>query len=206
MMAGDSGTIVVSTSTDFFSRQIKAGIYRPLDKALLTNWNNLDPHILQLESQADWATATPCPICGTSTAYARNVDMIGRACRMRRSDSLGMVFKPEVIRHFADCGVTFFDGAEGVLQLALNYLHLDPNTQRRRIMPRRKSCFLRLRPYIRAFDSSEYMNRLATGRLLHLDVMVGGLRHLARRARAAGVDVPWLHHPRKARTLPSTHC
>ena len=32
MMAGDSGYDVVSTSTDFFSRQIKAGIYRPLDQ------------------------------------------------------------------------------------------------------------------------------------------------------------------------------
>ena len=38
MMAGDSGYDVVSTSTDFFSRQIKAGIYRPLDKSLLPNW------------------------------------------------------------------------------------------------------------------------------------------------------------------------
>ena len=39
-----------------------------------------------------------------------------------------MIFKPEVIRHFADCGVTFLDSPEDVLQLALNYLHLDPNT------------------------------------------------------------------------------
>jgi putrescine transport system substrate-binding protein len=53
MMAGDSGYDVVSTSTDYFSRQIKAGIYRPLDKALLPNWKNLDPHILALEAQAD---------------------------------------------------------------------------------------------------------------------------------------------------------
>src|SRR3974390_3408477 len=33
MMAGDSGYDVVSTSTDFFSRQIKAGVYRPLDRS-----------------------------------------------------------------------------------------------------------------------------------------------------------------------------
>jgi putrescine transport system substrate-binding protein len=53
MMAGDSGYDVVSTSSDYFSRQIKAGIYRPLDKRLLTNWHNLDPHVLALEAQAD---------------------------------------------------------------------------------------------------------------------------------------------------------
>ena len=43
MMAGDSGYDVVSTSTDFFSRQIKAGIYQPLDRSKLPNWKNLDP-------------------------------------------------------------------------------------------------------------------------------------------------------------------
>src|SRR5215470_10070800 len=43
MMAGDSGYDVVSTSTDYFARQIKAGIYQPLDKSLLPGWSNLDP-------------------------------------------------------------------------------------------------------------------------------------------------------------------
>ena len=68
MMAGDSGYDVVSTSTDFFSRQIKAGIYRPLDKSLLPNWKNLDPHVLAVEARPIRATATRCPTCGTSTA------------------------------------------------------------------------------------------------------------------------------------------
>ncbi|MBV8911135.1 MAG: extracellular solute-binding protein, partial [Gammaproteobacteria bacterium] len=53
MMAGDAGYDVVSTSADYFARQIKAGIYRPLDKALLPNWKNLDPHILAIEARAD---------------------------------------------------------------------------------------------------------------------------------------------------------
>ena len=43
MMAGDSGYDIVSTSTDYFSRQIKAGIYQPLDRSKLPDWNNLDP-------------------------------------------------------------------------------------------------------------------------------------------------------------------
>src|SRR5579863_4245779 len=53
MMAGDSGYDIVSTSTDFFSRQIKAGIYQSLDRSKLPNWSNLDPHILAIEAQAD---------------------------------------------------------------------------------------------------------------------------------------------------------
>jgi putrescine transport system substrate-binding protein len=190
MMAGDSGYDVVSTSTDFFSRQIKAGIYRPLDKALLTNWNNLDHHILQLESQADPGNRYAMPYLRHVNGFAYNVDMIRARMPDAPVDSLDMVFKPEVIRHFADCGVTFFDGAEDVLQLALNYLHLDPNTQRPEDYAAAEKLLLAVRPYIRAFDSTEYMNGLATGDFCISMSWSADYATSRARAKAAGVDVP----------------
>src|ERR1700722_18518993 len=53
MLGGDSGYDIVSTPTAFFSRQIKAGIYQPLDRAKLPNWKNLNPHILAIEAKWD---------------------------------------------------------------------------------------------------------------------------------------------------------
>src|SRR6202167_225379 len=41
LLAGSSGYDVVSASTDFFGREIKAGVYEALDKSKLTNWHNL---------------------------------------------------------------------------------------------------------------------------------------------------------------------
>ena len=38
------------------------------------------------------------------------------------TDSLAMIFTPEVVAKFADCGVTFLDSPEDVIQLALAYL------------------------------------------------------------------------------------
>src|SRR5471030_1078237 len=49
VMAGHSDYDVVTTSTDYFSRQIKAGVYVELDMRKLPNWKNLDPHILAIE-------------------------------------------------------------------------------------------------------------------------------------------------------------
>jgi putrescine transport system substrate-binding protein len=46
------------------------------------------------------------------------------------TDSLAMLFDPKVIARFADCGVTFLDSPEDVIQLALAYLHIDPNSHR----------------------------------------------------------------------------
>jgi putrescine transport system substrate-binding protein len=189
MMAGDAGYDVVSTSTDFFSRQIKAGIYRPLDRTLLPNWKNLDPHVLAIEAEADPGNRHAMPYLRHVNGFAYNVDMIRARMPDAPVDSLDMIFKPEVIRRFADCGVTFMDSAEDVLQLALNYLHLDPNTTRPEDYKRAEELLLTVRPYIRAFDSSEYMNGLANSEFCISMSWSGDYAAASARAKAVGVDV-----------------
>jgi len=189
MMAGDAGYDVVSTSTDFFSRQIKAGIYRPLDRALLPNWKNLDPHILAIEAQADPGNRHAMPYLRHVNGFAYNVDMIRARMPGAPVDSLDMIFRPEIIGRFADCGVTFLDSAEDVLQLALNYLHLDPNTRRPEDYKRAEELLVTVRPYIRAFDSSEYMNGLANSEFCISMSWSGDYAAASARAKAVGVDV-----------------
>jgi putrescine transport system substrate-binding protein len=189
MMAGDSGYDVVSASTDFFSRQIKAGIYRPLDRSLLPNWQNLDPRVLAIEAQADPGNRHAMPYLRHVNGFAYNVDLIRARMPDAPVDSLDMIFKPEVIRRFADCGVTFLDQPEDVLQLALNYLHLDPNTTRPEDYRQAEKLLLAVRPNIRAFDSSEYMNGLANGEFCISMSWSGDYATARARAKAAGVDV-----------------
>src|SRR5712675_376531 len=116
LMAGGSGYDVVGASTEFFSREIKAGVYISLDKSKLPNWKNLDPRILAIQADSDPGNAHAVPYLHSINGFAYNVDML---------------FKPEIVSKFADCGVTFLDSAEDVLLLALNYLGIDPNTTRR---------------------------------------------------------------------------
>jgi len=189
MMAGDSGYDVVSTSTDYFSRQIKAGIYRPLDRSLLPNWNNLDPQILALEAHSDPGNRYAMPYLRYVNGFAYNIDMIRARMPDAPVDSLDMIFKPEIIRRFADCGVTFLDSPEDVLQLALNYLHLDPNTTRPEDYRRAERLLLAVRPYVKAFDSSEYMNGLATGEFCISMSWSGDYAASQARARAVGVSI-----------------
>jgi putrescine transport system substrate-binding protein len=189
MMAGDSGYDVVSTSTDYFARQIKAGIYQPLDKTLLPNWKNLDPHVLELEATADPGNRYAMPYLRHVNGFAYNVEMIRARMPDAPVDSLDMIFKPEIIQHFADCGVTFLDSPEDVLQLALNYLHLNPNTTSPQDYAQAEQLLLKVRPYIRAFDSSEYMNGLATGDFCISMSWSGDYATSQARAKAAGVDI-----------------
>src|ERR1700737_736962 len=49
LLAGSSGYDVVIASTEYFGREIKAGVYIPLDRSQLPNWKNLDPRILPIK-------------------------------------------------------------------------------------------------------------------------------------------------------------
>src|SRR5277367_5246634 len=76
VMAGDSGYDIVTPSTDFFSRQIKAGVYQTIDKSKLPNWKNLDPRILATVADADPGNAHAVPYLHGVNGFAYNVDMI----------------------------------------------------------------------------------------------------------------------------------
>jgi putrescine transport system substrate-binding protein len=190
MMAGDSGYDVVSTSTDYFSRQIKAGIYQELDRSKLPNWKNLDPGVLTREASADPGNRHAMPYLRHVNGFAYNVGLVKARMPAAPVGSLDMLFKPEIIARFADCGVTFLDSAEDVLQLALNYLHLDPNTTRPEDYRQAEQLILSVRPYVRTFDSTEYMNGLADQEFCISMSWSGDYSTIRARARAAGIDVP----------------
>jgi putrescine transport system substrate-binding protein len=179
----------VSTSTDYFSRQIKAGIYQPLDRRKLPNWKNLDPHVLAIEAQADPGNRYAMPYLRHVNGFAYNIDLVKARMPDAPLDSLDMLFNPQVIAHFSDCGVTFLDSAEDVLQLALNYLHIDPNTTRKEDYERAQQLLLAVRPYVRAFDSTEYMNGLANGEFCISMSWSGDYAASRARAQASGVHV-----------------
>jgi putrescine transport system substrate-binding protein len=161
LLAGSSGYDVVIASTEYFGREIKAGVYVPLDRSKLPNWKNLDPRILAIQSAHDPGNAHSVPYMHAINGFAYNVDLIRARMPNAPVDSLDMIFKPEVVAKFADCGVSFLDSAADTLLLALQYLGLDPNTTKREDYKAAEELLLKVRPYIRSFDSSEYLNGLA---------------------------------------------
>jgi len=187
LMAGSSGYDVVSASTDFFSREIRAGVYIPLDKSKLSNWHNLDPRILAIQAAYDPGNAHAVPYLHSINGFAYNVDKVRERMPDAPIDSLDMLFKPEVVAKFADCGVTFLDSAEDVLQLALRYLGLDPNSTNPADFKAAEAMLLKVRPFIRSFDSTEFMNGLANQEVCI--AMSWSSDYAASRARAKAVGI-----------------
>src|SRR6202167_3699168 len=95
LLAGSSGYDVVIASTEYFGREIKAGVYIPLDRSKLPNWKNLDPRILAIQSVHDPGNEHSVPYMHAINGFAYNVDMIKARMPNAPVNSLDMIFKPE---------------------------------------------------------------------------------------------------------------
>jgi putrescine transport system substrate-binding protein len=189
LLAGGAGYDIVSTTTGYYGRQIKAGAYEPLDRTKLPNWKNLDPHVLAVQALADPGNRYAAPYLHAMNGFAYNVDLVAARMPDAPLESLDMLFKPSVIGKFADCGVTFLDSPDDVLQLALAYLRLDPNSRTAEDLKAAERVVMAVRSYVRAFDSSDYVNQLAAKELCVAMGWSSDYSIAQARSRAAGLDL-----------------
>jgi putrescine transport system substrate-binding protein len=189
LLAGSAGYDVVVASTEYFGREIKAGVYIPLDRSKLPNWKNLDPRILTIQTAHDPGNLHSVPYMHAINGFAYNVDLIKARMPNAPVNSLDMLFKPEIVSKFADCGVTFLDSAADTLMLALQYLGLDPNSTKPEDYKAAENLLLKVRPYVRSFDSAEYLNGLANKELCIAMSWSSDYALSRARAKAVGVDV-----------------
>jgi putrescine transport system substrate-binding protein len=189
LMVGDSGYDLVSTSMAWYARQIRSGLYEPLDKSELPNWKNLDPAVLAVQARADPGNRYAAPYLHAMNGFAYNVPAVRARMPDAPLDSLDMLFKREVVSRFADCGVSFLDSPDDVLQLALTYLKIDPNSRRPEDLKSAEQLVMTVRPYIRVFDSNDYVNQLASGELCLAMAWSSDYSFAVVRSHDAGLDL-----------------
>src|SRR5207248_6706976 len=166
LLAGKSGYDVVVPTAYFLERQIKAGVFQKLDKEKLPNLANMWPEITQRLAAYD-------PGNQYAVNYMWGTTGIGYNARKARAilgsngtvDSWDIVFKPENLAKFKDCGVHLLDSSDDVLAAALHYLGLDPNSSNEADLQKAADLVMKIRPYVRKFHSSEYLNALAAGEI-----------------------------------------
>ena len=165
LLTGHSGyDVVVPTASPYMAREIKAGAFRRLDKARLPNLKNLDPGMLAFAAIADPGNAYGVPYLWSVTGIGYNVAMLERALGPALPrDSLALVFDPALARKLAPCGIELLDTPQEVFPAALAYLGRDPKSRDPADLARAAAVIDRIRPYVRRFHSSQYINDLAAG-------------------------------------------
>ena len=156
----------------------------------------------------DPGNAYAVPYMWGTNGFTYNVDMIKERMPDAPVDSLRMMFDPEVVSKFQDCGVSFLDSPEDVFPLALAYMGKDPTSQNPDDIVAATEMLMKVRPYIKLFDSQQYLNDLPNGDRLPRHDLVGRLcRRGAARRGSRRRDQPRLHRARrKAATSGSTRC
>ncbi len=164
LLAGGSGYDIVVPTSDFLQRQIEAGVYQTLDKSKLPNLANMDPVLMKSAANYDADNAHAIIYMWGTTGIGYNTKMIAeRLGEDYEVDSWDLVFNPDVVSKLADCGVSLLDAPTEVLPAAANYIGKDPNTDDKAELTAAAEALKAIRPHIRYFHSSQYINDLANG-------------------------------------------
>ena len=191
LLSGRSGyDVVVPSASPFMARQIAANVYRVLDKTELANWKNLDPHILELVAAADPGNDHGVPYLWSDTGVGYNETQTRAALGDSAPvDSLALIFDPGIAEKLAGCGISVLDTPQEVFPAALAYLGLNPKSRALGDLDKALAALEKIRPYIRKFHSSQYINDLANGDLCVSLGYSGDVVQARNRAREAGKAV-----------------
>jgi putrescine transport system substrate-binding protein len=193
LLAGSSGyDMVFPTARPFAQRHVKAGIYRKLDKAALTNYGNLDPVIMNGLSDIDPNNEHLVPYMWGTTSIGYNVGKVAEKLGADAEvDTWSLIFDPARAEKLADCGISLLDDPTEVFSAALAYLGKDPNSTAKADLEAATALLQKVRPFIRYFHSSQYINDLANGDLCVAHGYSGDILQARDRAveAANGVEV-----------------
>jgi putrescine transport system substrate-binding protein len=194
LLAGSSGYDIVVPTASYFERQIKAGAYLTLDKSKLPNLKNMDPQLMDKVALHDPGNAHGVIYMWGSNGIGYNEKMVKALMPDAPLDSWRLVFDPAVAAKVAKCGISLLDSPAEMMRAVYSYLGKNPNSQSADDLVQAEAVLLKIRPYIRNFSSSEYIEALANGDLCISVGYNGDVMQARDRAREAnkGIDIKYV--------------
>lgn len=194
LLSGRTGYDVVAPSATFLQRQIQAGVFQPLDYSKLPNAKGLWPEVAKRLAVYDPGNRYAVNYMWFTTGIAFNTEKVKQRLGARPVDSWDIVFKPENLKRVADCGVYVLDSPEDLFSIALRYLGLNPDSKKPDDLRKAAGLLAQMRPYVKKFHSSEYINALANGDICLAIGWAGDSFQARNRAQEAknGVEISYV--------------
>ena len=186
LLTGHTNYDIVVPSAAFLERQLQADIYQKLDKSLLPNLKNVDPSVSRATALYDPGNQYSVDYMWITSGIGYNVAEIKARMPDAPLDSWRMIFDPQVVSKFADCGVSILDAPSEVVGTVLRYLGRDPNSDSLEDLRAAEQALKSVRPYLRYIDSSRYIDNLANGDVCLVLGWSGDIKQGHDRAKEAG--------------------
>jgi putrescine transport system substrate-binding protein len=190
LLAGKSGYDVVVPTAYFLQRQITANVFQKLDKSKLPNLANAWGVVTKRLATYDPGNLYAANYMWGTTGIGYSVKAVQKILGPdARIDSWDIVFKPENLAKFKECGIHMLDSADDIFPAALGYLGLDPNSTKQADLEKAADLVIKIRPYVRKFHSSEYLSALATGEICFVVGWSGDIMQARSRAAEVKSDI-----------------
>ena len=165
LLAGKTGYDVVVPTSSFLARQIKAGVHSVLDKSKIPNLTNMWPLVTERLAKYDPNNDHAVNYMWGTTGIGYNVKKIKAIMPDAPIGSWKMVFDPAIAAKFKDCGIMMLDADDEVIPSMMAYLGMNPDSKDPADFKKAEDALLKVRPFIRKFHSSEYINAMANGEI-----------------------------------------
>ncbi|MEQ8858115.1 MAG: polyamine ABC transporter substrate-binding protein [Pseudomonadales bacterium] len=163
LLAGNTGYDIVVPTGNFFEVQRQADLYQPIDRAKLANYGNLDPEVMAKIALLDPDNRYAVPYAVGTNGLGINLDAVKARIEDPPLDSWDLLFDPQYASRLQDCGITMLDAADEVNEIALNYIGHPPGSSDLEHLEEAMSTVAKVRPYVRYFHSSQYIDDFANG-------------------------------------------
>ena len=165
LLAGRSGYDVVVPTAPFLERQIKAGVFLPLDKSKLPNLKNMDPEIMQRVAAHDPGNQYSLTYLWGTIGLGYNAELVKRALGTDTLDSWAALLDPANAKKLAKCGIAILDAPTDVYGSVAIYKGVDPNSEKPEDLKVVEETLVKISPYVRKYHSSAYIDDLAAGEI-----------------------------------------
>ncbi len=193
LFATNSGyDVVLPTCPPYVGRQIAAGVYQPLDKSLLTNLGPLEPIIVEKMQSVDPGLIYTVPYYWGTVGMAFDYHKVKKILPEVDLESHDLIFNPENLRRLATYGISFFEEAIDVFPLILLYLGKNPNSDDRKDLELAYEHLKKIRPFLRRFTSSRFINDLVMGDVCLTQAWSGEAYQAILEAKEFGLDLRYV--------------
>ncbi|MEI8295118.1 MAG: extracellular solute-binding protein [Alphaproteobacteria bacterium] len=190
LLSGHSGyDVVFPSASPYMKVQIEAGVYQPLDHSQLSNWESVDPLLLEEMRTVDPQNLFGVPYYWGTLGFVYVEEEILKRMPDAPVTSYRLLFDPDVVSRFSSCGVTLLEEAVDVYPQLLTFLGRDHDSSDEDDLEIAQEHLLKIRPFIQRFSSSRFVGDLIEGQTCLSQAWSGEVHAAQQRADEAGKNI-----------------